>query len=57
MKKIGKQKIKLKKLTIARISTDALKQIEGGSSTLTLQTNIIDLHDGELWNICAVGIK
>ncbi|WP_299211429.1 hypothetical protein [uncultured Aquimarina sp.] len=56
MKKNGKQKIKLKKLTIARINTSGMKKIEGGSSTLTLNTNIVDLGH-ELWNVCALGIE
>ena len=56
MKNNKTQKISLKKLTIARINIDAMRKIEGGSSTLTLQTDIINL-DGELWNICALGIK
>ncbi len=37
MKKRGVQKITLKRLTIARIDTDAMKNIEGGSSVLTSQ--------------------
>ncbi|WP_298546406.1 class I lanthipeptide [uncultured Aquimarina sp.] len=56
MKKDGTQKINLKKLTIARISADAMKKIEGGSSTTTDPTNVVDLGH-ELWNICALGIK
>ncbi|WP_158596928.1 hypothetical protein [Aquimarina sp. BL5] len=35
MKKDGKQKIKLKKLTIARINLDSMKKIEGGTSVFT----------------------
>ncbi|GAA4274896.1 hypothetical protein U6A24_12270 [Aquimarina gracilis] len=35
MKKKGMQNIDLKKITIARINTDAMKNIEGGSSVLT----------------------
>ncbi|WP_160112189.1 hypothetical protein [Aquimarina sp. AU58] len=35
MKKDKTQKINLKKLTIARISVDSMKKIEGGTSVLT----------------------
>ncbi|MDY8137394.1 hypothetical protein [Aquimarina sp. 2201CG5-10] len=35
MKKEGQPRINLKKLRIARISTDSMKKIEGGSSVLT----------------------
>ncbi|WP_299444008.1 class I lanthipeptide [uncultured Aquimarina sp.] len=37
MKKDRQQKITIKKLTIARISTDAMKHVEGGSTVLTSQ--------------------
>ncbi|MBQ4804242.1 hypothetical protein J8L88_15365 [Aquimarina sp. MMG015] len=56
MEKDGTRKIKLKKLTIARINIDTMRKIEGGSSGTTLPTDIINL-DGEPWNICALGIK
>ncbi len=51
MKKDGTQKIKLKKLIIARINTDAMRKIEGGSSVLTATIREpMDGHPEE--NIC-----
>ena len=35
MKKDGQQKISIKKLTIAKINTDTMKKIEGGTSVFT----------------------
>ncbi|WP_299899634.1 class I lanthipeptide [uncultured Aquimarina sp.] len=56
MKNNKTQKISLKKLTIARININAMRKIEGGSSGITLPTEVINV-DGEPWNICAFGIK
>ncbi len=42
MKKDGKQKISIKKLTIARISVGSMKKIEGGTSILTQTVPEVD---------------
>ncbi|MFD2561517.1 class I lanthipeptide [Aquimarina rubra] len=48
MKKNKTQNISLKKLTIARISTDSMKRIEGGTSVVTSQQP----EDGEIVGYC-----
>ena len=48
MKKDRQQKISIKKLTIARISVNSMKKIEGGTSVVTSEMP----EDGEIVGYC-----
>ncbi len=45
MKKQNKNKVSLKKLTIARISPDAMRRLEGGSSIPTTDAHSMNPGD------------